>query len=134
MRHIVLAFFASLALSAVMAVHGVAQISVSQVILSCNDGHSVIISVDQIMLTSLVADVQSINASGTGFSCALNTAPTDPSSVTAKWTVYDYNPSNRRSRRATHPIRCRLQPPVIQRRSSSDPPSILRCLRRPTAA
>src|SRR5438128_281855 len=95
MRHIVLAFLGSLALSAAMAVHGEAQISVSQVILSCNDGHSVIVSVDQITLTSLVADVQSINASGTGFSCTLNNAPTDPSSDTAKWTVYDYNPSDR---------------------------------------
>ena len=66
----------------------------TQVTLSCNDGHSVIFEVDQITLTSLVADVQAINASGTGTSCTLTMAAIDPSSETAKWTVYDYNPSN----------------------------------------
>jgi hypothetical protein len=65
----------------------------TQVTLSCNDGHSVIFQVDQITLTSLLADVQAINTSGTGTICALNTAAIDPSSATAKWTVYDYNPS-----------------------------------------
>jgi hypothetical protein len=39
-------------------------ISHTQVTLSCNDGHSVIFEVDQITLTSLLADVQAINASG----------------------------------------------------------------------
>ena len=43
----------------------------TQVTLSCNDGHSVIFGVDQITLLSLLADVQAINASGTGTSCAL---------------------------------------------------------------
>ena len=43
------------------------SISDTQVTLSCNDGHSVIFDVDQITLTSL-ADVQAINASGTGTS------------------------------------------------------------------
>src|ERR1700756_5707449 len=38
----------------------------TQVTLSCSDGHSVIFDVDQITLTSLLADVQAINASGTG--------------------------------------------------------------------
>ena len=66
----------------------------TQATLSCNDGHSVIFEVDQITLTSLVADVQAINASGTGTSCTLTMAAIDPSSETAKWTVYDYNPSN----------------------------------------
>jgi len=66
----------------------------TQVTLSCDDGHSVIFEVDQITLTSLVADVQAINASGTGTSCTLTMAAIDPSSETAKWTVYDYNPSN----------------------------------------
>jgi hypothetical protein len=66
----------------------------TQATLSCNDGHSVIFDVDQITLTSLLADVQAINASGTGTSCTLTMAAIDPSSETTKWTVYDYNPSN----------------------------------------
>src|SRR5947208_14119454 len=70
------------------------SISDTQVTLSCNDGHSVIFEVDQITLTSLLADVQAINASGTGTSCTLTMAAIDPSSETTEWTVYDYNPSN----------------------------------------
>jgi hypothetical protein len=70
-----------------------AKRSAPQVTLSCNDGHSVIFQVDQITLTSLLADVQAINSSGTGASCTLDTAASDPPSGTAKWTVYDYNPS-----------------------------------------
>ena len=66
----------------------------TQVTLSCNDGHSVIFDVDQITLSSLLADIQSINASGTGTSCTLTMAAIDPSSETTEWTVYDYNPSN----------------------------------------
>jgi len=69
-------------------------ISNTQITLSCNDGHSVIFQVDQITLTSLLADVQAINASGTGTSCTLTMAAIDPSSETTEWTVYDYNPSN----------------------------------------
>jgi hypothetical protein len=69
-------------------------ISNTQITLSCNDGHSVIFEVDQITLTSLLADVQAINTSGTGTSCILTMAATDPSSETTEWTVYDYNPSN----------------------------------------
>jgi hypothetical protein len=65
----------------------------NQVILSCTDGHSVILYADSVTLTSLLADVQSINASGTGLSCSLKTTAIDPSTTTAKWTVYDYNPS-----------------------------------------
>lgn len=80
--------------SAPNATHGQA-VGNTQVTLSCNDGHSVIFEVDQITLTSLLADVQAINASGAGTSCTLDTAPIDPSSETTEWTVYDYNPSNR---------------------------------------
>ena len=65
----------------------------TQVTLSCNDGHSVILVADQTELTSLLADVQAINASGTGTSCTLTTAALDPSSETRDWKVYDYNPS-----------------------------------------
>jgi hypothetical protein len=70
------------------------QTNNAQVTLSCNDGHSVIFNVDQLTLTSLLADVQAINASGTGTSCTLTMAAIDPSSETTEWTVYDYNPSN----------------------------------------
>ena len=69
-------------------------VNTAQVTLSCNDGHSVIFDVDQITLTSLLADVQAINASGTGTFCTLTMAAIDPSSETTNWTVYDYNPSN----------------------------------------
>jgi hypothetical protein len=65
-----------------------------QVILSCTDGHSVVLSVDAATLTSLAADVDAINASGTGVTCALESTALDPSSQTTAWTVYDYNPSN----------------------------------------
>jgi hypothetical protein len=63
----------------------------TQVILSCTDGHSVILWADAATLTSLTADVQSLNASGS--SCALNTTAANPATTSAKWTVYDYNPS-----------------------------------------
>src|SRR5260370_14532440 len=66
----------------------------TEVTLSCNDGHSVMFDVNQLALMSLLQDVQAINASGTGTSCTLTMAASDPSSETAKWTVYDYNPSN----------------------------------------
>ncbi len=66
----------------------------TQVTLTCNDGHSVISEVDQTTLTSLEADVQAINTSGTATSCTLDAAAIDPSSETTEWTVYDYNPSN----------------------------------------
>lgn len=65
-----------------------------QVILSCTDGHSVVLWVDSATLTSLAADVEAINASGTGVSCTLDSTAIDPSSQTTAWTVYDYNPSN----------------------------------------
>jgi len=65
-----------------------------QVILSCTDGHSVVLSVDAATLTSLAADVDAINASGTGVTCTLDSTALDPSSQTTAWTVYDYNPSN----------------------------------------
>jgi hypothetical protein len=66
----------------------------TQVTLSCKDGHSVTLNVDQTTLTSLLADVQAINASGTGTTCTLTMSAIDPSSETTEWTVYDYNPSN----------------------------------------
>src|ERR1700675_2975140 len=89
--------FASAALVLALVFAHLAQtqtVNTTQVALSCNDGHSVIFDADQITLTSLLADVQAINASGTGTFCTLTMAAMDPSSETTKWTVYDYNPSN----------------------------------------
>ena len=63
----------------------------TQVILSCSDGHSVILWADPATLTSLTADVQALNAAGS--SCTLGTTAADPPTTSAKWTVYDYNPS-----------------------------------------
>ena len=67
----------------------------TQLTISCNDGHSVILDVNQITLSSLLADVMAINTSGTGTNCNSTMAAADPSSDTTKWTVYDYNPSGR---------------------------------------
>src|SRR5205809_7682606 len=61
-----------------------------QVILSCTDGHSVILWVDSATLSSLAADVEAINASDTGVRCTLDSTALDPSSQTPAWTVYDY--------------------------------------------
>jgi hypothetical protein len=65
---------------------------ITQVALSCSDGHSVVLGVDPATLSSLTADVQAINAGGTT-SCTLDSSAAAPSSGTADWTVYDYNPS-----------------------------------------
>ncbi len=67
----------------------------TQVTLSCSDGHSVVLNVDAATLTGLTSDVNAINSSGTGLSCGLDPASTDPSAESADWTVYDYNPSGR---------------------------------------
>jgi hypothetical protein len=71
----------------------IGPVQTNHVLLSCNDGHSVVMSVDSATLTSLVADVAAINNSGTGTSCSLNSSAADPSTTSAKWTVYDYNAS-----------------------------------------
>ncbi|HLB18465.1 MAG TPA: hypothetical protein VK613_04970, partial [Gaiellaceae bacterium] len=52
-----------------------------------------VLGVDPTTLSGLTAEVQAINASGTGLSCTVNTTTTDPSAGSPKWTVYDYNPS-----------------------------------------
>jgi hypothetical protein len=97
MVRLALAVAASLGLVGVLPGSVAADVSLTQtnpVTLSCNDGHSVILGADSATLTSLAADVQSINTSGTGTSCSLATPTIDPSSETTEWTVYDYNPSN----------------------------------------
>jgi hypothetical protein len=91
MRRLVLAFIATLGLAATTPVGVGADLgSLAQATISCSDGHSAILLVDQTTLSSLAADVTSINTSGTGLSCAL---ATDPSPGSSDWTVYDYNPS-----------------------------------------
>ena len=72
---------AALLLVIVFACPAHSQVNTAQVTLSCNDGHGVIFDVDQITLTSLITDVQAINASGTGTFCTLTMAAIDPSSV-----------------------------------------------------
>ncbi|TMF17457.1 MAG: hypothetical protein E6I35_08735 [Chloroflexi bacterium] len=96
MRRLVLALGLTLGLTAATPSGVAADISLTQtnqVILSCNDGHSLVVLVDSATLTSLGADVASINSSGTGMSCTLDTATADPSMRTSDWTVFDYNPS-----------------------------------------
>jgi hypothetical protein len=85
---------AALLLAFAVAYPAHAQISTSdsQVTLSCTDGHSVTFAADQAEITSLLADVQAINSSGTGNTCAVSIAAIDPFATTG-WTVYDYNPS-----------------------------------------
>ena len=97
MRRLVVALAISLGLTAALSGSVAADISLNptnQAILSCNDGHSVILGVDSTALSALTADVQSLNASGTGLSCTLDATTLGPSTETTKWTVYDYNPSN----------------------------------------
>jgi hypothetical protein len=96
MRRLIFALVASLGLTAATSLGTNADISLTQTTqatLSCNDGHSVVLHVDPLTLTNLTADVNSINASGTGILCTLDTASIDPSSEATEWTVYDYNPS-----------------------------------------
>src|SRR5437588_8923913 len=96
MRRLILALGASLGLIGATSLGAAGDLSLTQttqVILSCSDGHSVTLSVDQATLSNLTADVDSINLSGTGLSCTLDTATIDPSTETTEWTVYDYNPS-----------------------------------------
>ena len=88
---LVLALVATLAFVTATSSRAVADTSLTVVRLSCNDGHSVIISVDLTTLTNLAADIQAINSGITGLSCTLDTL--DPSTENTEWTVYDYNPS-----------------------------------------
>jgi hypothetical protein len=96
MKRLLLALVVGLGLAAlpgsVAADIGLTQ--TNQVVLSCSDGHSANLWVDSATLTSLAADVASINASGTALSCTLDTTTIDPSTETTEWTVYDYNPSD----------------------------------------
>jgi hypothetical protein len=98
MRRLVIALAISLGLTATVTGSVAADISLAPTnqaaILSCNDGHSVILGVDSTTLSTLTAEVQSLNANGTGMSCTLDATTFDPSTETTKWTVYDYNPSN----------------------------------------
>jgi hypothetical protein len=54
----------------------------------------VILGVDSSTLATLTAEIESINSSGTGLSCTLDTTTLAASAQATDWTVYDYNPSN----------------------------------------
>src|SRR4029077_14635944 len=94
MRRLLAALIGSIGLTATTTIGAAADTGLTSVVLSCSDGHSVAMTVDQATLTSLLADVQALNLSGTN-SCAVDTAAVDPSSQTTDWTVFDYNSSNR---------------------------------------
>lgn len=96
MRRLVLALLVSVGLTAGLSGSVAADINLTetnQVALSCNDGHSVMLWADATTLAALTSDVESIDASGTGLSCTLDTTTIDPSTQQSDWTVYDYNPS-----------------------------------------
>jgi hypothetical protein len=93
MRRLLAALIGSIGLTATTTIGAAADTGLTSVVLSCSDGHSVALTIDQTTLTSLLADVQALNLSGTN-SCTVDTATVDPSSQTTDWTVYDYNSSN----------------------------------------
>jgi hypothetical protein len=97
MMRLVTALVASVGVTAATPLGVAADIGLTQTnqaILSCNDDHSVVLWVDSTALTSLAAEVESVNTSGTGLSCMLNTTTADPSTQSTEWTLYDYNPSD----------------------------------------
>jgi len=69
----------------------ITPLQTTQVVLSCADGHSVVLFADPATLTSLTSDVQSLNALGAD--CTMSTSAANTSTTSAKWTVYDYNSS-----------------------------------------
>jgi hypothetical protein len=92
----VLTFVVSLALLGTIPTGALGDLGTvdTPVILSCSDGHSVLLTVNATELTSLETDVNSINNLNLGLTCALDTTAVDPSTETTEWTVYDYNPSD----------------------------------------
>src|SRR2546426_8530177 len=88
MSRFVLTLVASLALMVATSSTASSDIGDTQIMLSCNDGHSVTVALDQATLLALTAEVQALS-DPSGLSCSL--APADP--PPASWTVYDYNPS-----------------------------------------
>ena len=95
MKRFVGALLGVVGLTVAASMPAAADISLTEVVLSCSDGHSVSMAVDQLGLTGLLAEVSAINASGTGLSCTADTPSVDPTSEQTEWTVYDYNPSDR---------------------------------------
>jgi len=90
MRRLLLPLAAPLVLIAMTPVGAAADLtSQTQATLSCSDGHSVVMWLDQTALTNLFAEIQTVNSSGL-LACSV---ATDSSSETTEWTVYDYNPS-----------------------------------------
>ena len=92
MRRLILALPVTLVMTWATSLGALGDVSGTPVALSCNDGHSVMLFADSATLTSLTADVQSINTSGTGLVCTIDTPTLDPSAESAEWTVYDVTP------------------------------------------
>ena len=88
MRQVVVALIATLALMPTTAFSASADLGDTQIVLSCNDGHSLSAALDQTTLLALTAEVQTLSDPN-GLSCTLSPADPPP----ASWTVYDYNPS-----------------------------------------
>lgn len=103
MRRLVLALAVSLGLTSAGSLTALGDVSGTQVILSCSDGHSVVLFADTATLASLTADVAAINASGSALACSVDPQALDPSAQAAEWTVYDYNPSGRGIRPRSSP-------------------------------
>jgi hypothetical protein len=94
MRRLVTALAAGLALCLPTALVAHADlVGAVTATLSCSDGHSVVVTVDQVGLTSLLSDVQAINSGASGVTCTVDTAAVDPTATSTDWTVFDYNPS-----------------------------------------
>jgi hypothetical protein len=94
MRRLLLALALSIGVISPVSVSALGDLADTSATLSCNDGHSVPLWADTATLAALAATVGSINSSGTGLACTLDTATNDPSTPGASWTVYDYNPSD----------------------------------------
>lgn len=96
MRKLVTALAAALALCFPTALAGHADLTNAvTATLSCTDGHSVVVTVDQLGLTNLLSDVQAVNSGTSGVLCTVDTAAADPTASSTDWTVFDYNPSGR---------------------------------------
>ena len=89
MRQRFLVFLTVLVLGLTTSTSAFGEIGDTQIVLSCNDGHSVTAAVDQTTLLALAAEIQGL-IDPSGLNCTVQ--PTDP--PPASWTVYDYNPSD----------------------------------------
>jgi hypothetical protein len=105
MRRVVLALVAMLAFASGTSASALGELPDSAVNLACNDGHSAIVYLDSTALSQLISEVAAINNGDSGLSCAVSQDPqaTPTSGDPAKWTVYDYNPSDQAIRPRNSP-------------------------------